>query len=101
MTESIRDVAARCLRDPMYTRWLLEGDAYPEVREAILADLQVGSEVQGFFNPQPVATSRVQAFVHGIGPSWGQWNGLAPTHLARLAGMEPVPVTGMPAAGEA
>lgn len=89
MASSIQQVAARCLKDPVYTRWVLESNEYPEVREAILADLQAGSEVQGFFNLQPIPPARSQPFVLGIAPSWTQWNGLAPTNLARLAGVEP------------
>ncbi len=88
MALSIQEVAARCLQDPFYTRWILESDACPQVRAAILADLQAGGEVQGFFNVLTGLSGRTQTFVVGVQSSWRRWNGLAPTNLARLAGIE-------------
>lgn len=37
--ETIDQVAARCLDNPAFAQAVLSGDEFPEVREAILADL--------------------------------------------------------------
>ena len=88
---SVQEVAARCLRDAAFARSILAGDEYPEVRGAILADLQAASEVQGFLNPQATPPGGAQTFVLGIDRSWSRWNGLTPMNLARLAGTHPPP----------
>ena len=50
--ETIEQIAARCLDDPEFAQSVLSGDTYPEVREAIVADLYgtdaTGSEVEAF-----------------------------------------------------
>ena len=86
MTMTDQEAAARCLEDPAFARAVVQGESYPRVREAILADLQAAHEVEGFLNPQPLPPRELQAFVLGINPAWSQWTGRAFTHLARLAG---------------
>ncbi|MGH2588023.1 MAG: hypothetical protein ACRDJE_24145 [Dehalococcoidia bacterium] len=56
MTTPPHHVAARCVADPAYALAILDGEDYPEVREAILADLQeeLGDGVDRFLNPQPI-----------------------------------------------
>jgi hypothetical protein len=53
MEPTDQEVAVRALGDAEYAREVLNGDGYPRVREAILADWNAGEEVRGFFNPQP------------------------------------------------
>lgn len=46
--QQLRTVAQGCIEDPDYARTVLEGDGYPEVRQALVADLEVADEVKGF-----------------------------------------------------
>ena len=50
--ETIEQIAGRCLDDAEFAKSVLAGDAYPEVKEAIVADLYdaggEGSEVSAF-----------------------------------------------------
>ena len=70
----IHTVAARCIEDPTFARQVLEGDDYPEVRQAIVADAVNGAEVAGFFNPQPDPPGRSGELMKfdRIGDQWGQ-----------------------------
>lgn len=83
MTESTQAIAARCLADPAYARQVLDGDAHPEVRAAIIADLE-WEEVQGFLNPQPEPPSR-SSFVPPAGWLMQQWLKLPRRNLQELA----------------
>jgi hypothetical protein len=66
----LSDVAQRCVDDPEYARGLLEGDDYPEVKAALLADLGADAEVKGYLNPQPLPPK--EAFSQDIRPhNWG------------------------------
>lgn len=47
------DAAQRCIDDPTFAQEVLDGDDHPEVRHALLLDIQQGSDVLGFFNPCP------------------------------------------------
>jgi hypothetical protein len=51
--DQTKEVAARCLADGDYARRILEGEEYPEVRNAIIADLSEEDAVHGYLNPQP------------------------------------------------
>lgn len=46
-------IARRCMEDAEYAQGLIAGDQYPEIREALLADIAANAEVQGFLNPCP------------------------------------------------
>ncbi len=47
--------AKRAMEDKAFAQAVLDGkEDYPEVREAILADIAHNSEVSGFLNPQPL-----------------------------------------------
>ena len=74
-----QEAAARALTDAADAREVLNGDDYPRVREAILADWKAGekeAEVTGFFNPQPDPPGfqqdlqRVDMTTFSVG--WGQ-----------------------------
>ena len=61
MEMTTQDVAKRCIEDAVFARTILDGDDYPEVREALLADLGPDAEgdVQGYcvsFQPQAWST---------------------------------------------
>jgi len=80
----ISEVARRAATDPGYAAQLLEGEEYPEVRDAIIADLKEADEVEGFnfetFTLVPgSATNLMQQYVLA-GPKPGGVN------LGRLAG---------------
>lgn len=86
MAVSDSEVAARCIDDPEYARDVLNGDAHPAVRAAILADWK-NDEVTGFFNPQPdppgfqadIQLVPLNEFVQ-------RWNGLPRVNLQGLTG---------------
>jgi hypothetical protein len=68
-------IASRCIEDPAFARQVLEGDEYPEVRTAIVADAVDGAEVAGFFNPQPDpprADGGDLMKFDRVGDQWGQ-----------------------------
>jgi hypothetical protein len=66
----LSDIAQRCVDDPEYARGVLEGDGYPEVQAALLADLGAEPEVKGLLNPQPLPPK--EAFSQYIPPhDWG------------------------------
>lgn len=54
MAETTAAIAKRCVEDGTFAQQILEGDSYPEVRDAIMADIEAAGEVQGFLNPQPL-----------------------------------------------
>jgi hypothetical protein len=75
MATTPHDVAARCIADPAYALAILDGEDFPDVREAILADLQEELEdgVDGYLNPQPIP------------PGIQGWSRLTLLRLRRLA----------------
>ena len=79
------DVARRCLTDVEFARTVLEGTDHQAVREAIIADVEAGTEVSGFFNPQPDPPGKIThvALLDKVSGSWSQ---LPLVHLRGLAG---------------
>jgi hypothetical protein len=72
----IPSIAARCIDDPGFARQVLETDEYPEVRAAIAADAVDGTEVTGYFNPQPDPPGKVGDLMRfdRVSEMWGQLN---------------------------
>lgn len=96
MAESIHEIAARCLDDADYARKILEGEDYPEVRSAIIADLEDDNAVQGylsgtgqgFLNPQPMPPSPATGYAKAqyYQPlMWTQWSTFNRVNLNTLA----------------
>ena len=83
MPETTQAIAARCLQDPEFAQQVLAGEEYPEVKQALVADLQGTAEVQGHwfqnntFNGQKITvdSSVVQ-----------QWKSFSWPTLTSLAG---------------
>jgi hypothetical protein len=90
MTEDIDDIEAivvRCLDDVAVAREVLAGDEYPDVRNAIIADLEDARGVEGQLNPQPLPPGE-QGFAVSLWVRqeriWGRWNTLPRENLNRL-----------------
>jgi len=88
MAESTRAIAARCLEDVDFAQQVLESEQYPEVRDAIIADLEAEQEVAGHLNPQPLppresVLSRISWAQYT--PVWSRWSSLDRVHLYGLA----------------
>ena len=77
----VAEVAKKALEDPDYAQQVIEGDDHPEVKEAILADLEEGAgEVEGF------AFSRA-ALQPGTVRQYTQLDTAGGQNLSRLAGV--------------
>ena len=89
MEESAEGIAARCLEDVAFTRQVLAGDDYPEVRNAIIADLEDARGVEGQLNPQPLPPGE-RGFALSLWVQqeriWGRWDALPRENLNRLLG---------------
>ncbi|MGH2587358.1 MAG: hypothetical protein ACRDJE_20780 [Dehalococcoidia bacterium] len=88
MAESNEAIAARCLEDADFARQVLEGDDYPEVRSAIIADLEEEQSVKGYLNPQPMPPAdKIFAVSNWANQAqvWGSWSSLGRPNLYRLA----------------
>jgi len=59
MSETTSEIASRCIEDPDFARKILEGDDYPEVRMAIIADLEADMNVEGYLNPCPLPPGEI------------------------------------------
>ncbi len=82
-------IARRCIEDAAFAQNLIASDEYPEVRDALLADLQDNAEVQGYLNPQPLppGPDSQRLYSSRINPAvfaQPQWSTL---HFARLAAL--------------
>ena len=50
MSESTTAAAARALKDPVFAQEVLNGDEYPAVKQALIADLEgAGADVTGYW----------------------------------------------------
>ena len=87
----IATIAARCIEDPGFARQVLDADQYPEVREAIAADVVEGAEVAGFFNPQPDPPGHDGDLVRfdRVSEMWGQLNLVQLRGLATTTALSP------------
>lgn len=89
MSESTEAIAARCLEDADFARQVLEGDEYPEVRGAIIADLEDENSVTGYLNPCPMPPApRERAILMGTlaqqSQIWANWSTLPRANLVSL-----------------
>jgi hypothetical protein len=84
-------VAARCLEDADFARQILEGEEYPDVRAAIIADLDDEESVKGhifstgqnYINPQPLPPSPAAGYLKS--PVFNNWLKYDRIHLRNLA----------------
>jgi hypothetical protein len=82
-------IAARCLEDIAFAREVLAGDDFPQIRNAIIADLEDARGVEGDLNPQPMPPGE-QGFAMSLWVQqeriWGRWDALPRENLNRLLG---------------
>jgi hypothetical protein len=94
--ESTATIAARCLDDADFARQVLEGEEYPDVRAAIIADLDDEQSVKGhlystgqnYINPQPLPPSPAlfSSRAFRSNPAlWTNWYSLDRRNLNNLA----------------
>jgi hypothetical protein len=87
MKENPRAVAARCLEDSAFAREVLAGEDYPDVRNAIIADLEEARDVAGALNPQPLPPGD-RGFALSLWVQqeriWGEWSNLDRKNLHGL-----------------
>lgn len=69
VAQQLRMVAQGCIEDPDYARTVLEGDGYPEVRQALVADLEVADGVKGFLTRRPTNAFGIQSW-DGLRSHW-------------------------------
>jgi hypothetical protein len=88
MDETTSAIAARCLEDPAFARQVLEGDDYPAVRGAIVADIKEEQSVTGYLNPQPLPPGPSDRFAISSWARqvqlWNNWNTLSRVTLNNL-----------------
>lgn len=65
----LRTVAQGCIEDPDYARSVLEGDDHPEVRQALVADLELADGVKGFLTRPPTDAFGIQSW-DGLRSLW-------------------------------
>ena len=58
-TQDPAAVAKRCIEDVTYAQQIIETNEYPEIRDAVLADIAENAEVQGFLNPCPLPPDKI------------------------------------------
>jgi hypothetical protein len=89
MEESDEAVIARCLEDVGFARQVLAGDDHPEIRNAIIADLEQARGVEGQLNPQPLPPGE-RGFAVSLWVQqeriWGRWDALPRENLNGLLG---------------
>jgi hypothetical protein len=75
-TTDIKDVAQRAIDDPEYAWEVLQGSEHPEVRDALIQDIQGSDEVGGYLNPQPLPPKSLSydAWRTEIAPRWSTIN---------------------------
>jgi hypothetical protein len=80
-------IAARCLEDIAYARQVVASDDHPEVRNAIIADLEEARGAAVQLNPQPLPPG-ADLFALSLWVQheriWNQWGDLPRENLARL-----------------
>jgi hypothetical protein len=76
-TTDVKDVAQRAMDDPEYAWNILQGDEHPEVRDALVQDLQASDDVSGYPNPQPLPPKMLvpyDTWRSQIAPRWSSMN---------------------------
>ena len=85
--ESTEAIAARCLEDVAYARQVVASDDHPEVRNAIIADLEEARGAAVQLNPQPLPPG-ADLFALSLWVQheriWNQWADLPRQNLAGL-----------------
>jgi len=57
----VKDVAQRAIDDPAYAWELLQGDEHPEVRDALLADMDGSDDVSGYLGRRAMMADEQEA----------------------------------------
>ena len=89
MEGSAEAIVVRCLDDAAFAREVLTGEAHPEIRGAIIADLEAARRIEGDLNPQPMPPGE-SGFAVSLWVQqeriWGRWSELSRENLGRLLG---------------